>query len=185
MTGASRTSSRRSLTSNSLSLCCSPGPPQPFLPVPPAPSYWGARYPRVFGTALRLREGSPTCQPPALSPQQALLLVGTIRPTSTRIRSGTSTGSLMTWWLRSSSLPAALCGPARTTTETCSRISWPRVCWEHLLPVGMDCWSSLGWGAFQTLLVENFSSVAAELRLACPLQAPLWTAGGRSSLASE
>lgn len=123
------------MRSNSLLLYCSLRIPQPFLPVPLAPSLrgWGPLSWCIWFSS-ELWGRAPTCQPPALSAQQALLLPGTTRLTSTRIRSGMSTGSLMTWWLRSSSLRAASCGPARTMTEMCSRTSWRRVCWEHHSP---------------------------------------------------
>lgn len=42
-------------------------------------------------------------------------------------RSGTSTGSLTTWWPRFSSLPEHLFGHARITMEMCSRTFWLRV----------------------------------------------------------
>lgn len=164
------------MRSNSLSLHCFPGLHSPS-PCPPRPPPAQERCcPSAPGSALSLRDPPPVSLLPS-----PLCLPGTTKLTSTRIRSGTSTGSLMTWWLKSSSLQAALCGPARTTMETCSRTSWPRVRWAcgHVLS------TFSGWAEFQTLLVENFSSVAAGLGRANSLQDPLWTAEGRSSLASE
>lgn len=46
-------------------------------------------------------------------------------------RSGMSTVSLTTWWLRSWSLPELLCGLARITMVTCSQTSWLRVSELH------------------------------------------------------
>ena len=51
----------------------------------------------------------------------------TTRQSLTGWRSGTSIGSSTTWWPRCWSHPGASSGPARTTTETCSRTSWLRV----------------------------------------------------------
>ncbi|EDM08610.1 similar to NADP+-specific isocitrate dehydrogenase, isoform CRA_d [Rattus norvegicus] len=92
--------------------------------LPCAIPTWGGCFYSVLGLVLRFREGPLTCQIPVLSPRQVLLPPGTIRLTLTRIRSGTSIGSLTTWWLRCSSLPVALCGPARTMTEMYSLTSW-------------------------------------------------------------
>ena len=150
--------------------------PSSLSPQPPLPTQ-GDGCPSASVSALRLREGSPTCQPPALSPQQALLLPGTTGPSSTRIRSGMSTASLTTWWLRSSSLRAALCGPARTMTEMCSQTSWPRVRWQHLLPVGMDCCFSLAGGIFPfgenvSLVDQQSWGLPAHSGVSCGQQGP-------------
>lgn len=116
--------------------------PQPSFLVPPTPALI---LPQKGAVPMHLaQEGIPqSVSLPPSSPQQAPLLPGIIRPSSRRIRSGTSTGSLMTWWLRSSSLQAALCGPARTMMETCSRTSWPRVRREPPAPVGLGPSASL------------------------------------------
>lgn len=142
----------------------------------PLPTRGGC--PSVSFLALRLTEGflnlSASC--PLLT--QAPLLPGTIRLSSTNIRSGMSTGSLMTWWLRSSSLRAALCGPARTMTETCSRTSWPRVRFprgwrvdRRFFLAGREGVPGGGGGAgLHILLGGNCSSGAAGLGLACSSQ---------------
>lgn len=164
------------MRSNSLSLHCFPGL---HSPSPGPPRRLPARDIAVLVPLAQLRVSGRDPPPVSLLPSP-LCLPGTTKPTSTRIRSGMSTGSLTTWWLRSSSLQAASCGPARTTMETCSRTSWRRVRWACGRGLSTFC----GWADFRTLLVENFSSVAAGLGLANSLQDPLWTAEGRSSLAS-